>query len=221
MSFLQAVSLSSLVNATAKRLRTTTFRSRRNFSIADGQIRISTVTSLAEDQPVDKAAGMHKMFKLYSLMDQDNSGNVDAGEFVTTFEGVVDPTFRRWIMIATGFGNRDARSDEEFRQCLHELFRLADANGDGSLSVLEFKALFKVSTRPRLWRAAPCLPTGWSSVVWCGAHVLAPLAARSWLLLGYPLISEQPAHFRVVLCPPAVTEHVRRCVRDAGGVGCR
>ncbi len=86
---------------------------------------------------------MARMFKMYSLMDQDNSGNVEAHEFVSTFEGIVDPTFRRWILIATGWGDREC-SPEEYRGCLNALFKIADVNGDGSLSVLEFKTVFQV-----------------------------------------------------------------------------
>ena len=146
LSFSAAATLSSRIKQKAAKLRKTTFKKRRNFSIANGHISIATETSLNDvaDDGDARQSGMHKMFKLYSLMDQDNSGNVESHEFVSTFEGIVDPTFRRWIMITTGFGNREATSPEEFQECLRALFKLADINGDGSLSVLEFKALFKV-----------------------------------------------------------------------------
>ena len=61
-------------------------------------------------------SGMHKMFKLYSLMDRDNSGNVESHEFVATFESVVDPTFRRWIMIAAGYASHVCRFDGKGRK---------------------------------------------------------------------------------------------------------
>ena len=218
LSFSAAATLSSRIKQKAARLRKTTFKKRRNFSIANGHISIATETSLNDvaDDGDARQSGMHKMFKLYSLMDQDNSGNVESHEFVSTFEGIVDPTFRRWIMITTGFGNREATSPEEFQECLRALFKLADINGDGSLSVLEFKALFKVRVFRGGWhvlgrrgyghntlRRIVCVLTRLRSISVC--HVQVSVLAPS-----VPLYSLSSASLPRCGC----AEYVRGCTGD-------
>ncbi len=102
--------------------------------------------------------------QLYSLMDSDKSGAVEVDEFVRTFADIVDPTFRRWIAVSTGHSPSACDSPDSFRECLVALFAKTDVNHDGSLSVLEFKGMFRV-------RASVCVH---GHVQPCGTAMFVP-----------------------------------------------
>lgn len=158
LSLRTMANLKSLHAAKAKRMRSAQYRQARRrftqshklraFTMTGSTVDVGSDTVLSSDgtpplkQPT-RDTSVTSMFKLFSLIDSDGSGVVDAAEFVRAFEGAVDPTFRRWIASTTGNPRDACDTLEGLRSCLLQKFDAVDANGDRAVSVLEFRTMFR------------------------------------------------------------------------------